>query len=267
MMSDPEKTSGENLFEEITALKKKIRELELAKEKKLWEEKVKNRQTTGENEIRFQYLVKNSSDLIVIIDAHGREKFVSNSVERITGYTPQEVIGHSEFEFIHPDDVEPMKDTLKELLENVTGNFIQTLELNPDQIQLELSDQAISAYCDRQQTSSTVKEILTNALEATDASNLRITIRTRPDDEGQYVYLQITDNGPGMEGDVLNKALDPFFSARQAGRGRGLGLSRAYRYIQSNNGTLWLESHPGAGTTVFIKLPGKSTPPRMDAKG
>ena len=118
-MSDPEKTSGENLFEEITALKKKIRELELelAKEKKLWEEKVQNRQTTGENEIRFQYLVKNSSDLIVIIDAHGREKFVSNSVERITGYTPQEVIGHSEFEFIHPDDVEPMKDTLKELLE------------------------------------------------------------------------------------------------------------------------------------------------------
>jgi len=49
--------------------------------------------------------------------------------------------------------------------------------------------------------------------------------------------------------------LDPFFSHRAAGRGRGLGLSRAARLVEMNGGRLWLESTPGVGTTAFVELP------------
>jgi signal transduction histidine kinase len=72
------------------------------------------------------------------------------------------------------------------------------------------------------------------------------------------VRLEIGDNGPGMTRDVLEHAFDPFFSSRPAGRGRGLGLSRAYRLVEINGGKLWLESIPQKGTTVFIELPARA---------
>ncbi len=116
-MSNPEKIHNKHLLAEVAALKQKIRELELSGEQKLLQENTNKTQSITDNEIRFHYLVKNSSDLITIIDANGKEKFVSDSVERITGFTPEEVINRSGFEFIHPDDVEQMRKTLKELLE------------------------------------------------------------------------------------------------------------------------------------------------------
>jgi signal transduction histidine kinase len=54
---------------------------------------------------------------------------------------------------------------------------------------------------------------------------------------------------------VLQRAFDPFFSHRAAGRGRGLGLPRAYRIVESHRGHIWLESQPGEGTTAHVFLP------------
>ena len=88
--------------------------------------------------------------------------------------------------------------------------------------------------------------------------SLRITIKTVAEDDGRHVQVRLSDNGPGMEPEVLNKATNLFFSAHPAGRKRGLGLSRVYRYAQANHGTLWLESQPGEGTTAFIRLPSGS---------
>jgi signal transduction histidine kinase len=59
---------------------------------------------------------------------------------------------------------------------------------------------------------------------------------------------------------VLEHAVDPFFSSRPAGRGRGLGLSKAYRLIEINGGNLWIDSKQGAGTTVTIELPARAQP-------
>ncbi len=71
----------------------------------------------------------------------------------------------------------------------------------------------------------------------------------------RMLELVIADSGVGMEPFVLEHATDPFFSARPAGRGRGLGLARARRLIEHNGGSLSLESTPGAGTTVHIRVP------------
>ncbi|MBI9037631.1 MAG: response regulator [Bacteroidales bacterium] len=97
----------------------RIKEAEdkLRAEKEVLEEKVFERtKLIMDSEKRFKYLVKNSNDLIVIIDKTGKEVFVSDSVERITGFTPAEVLNHSGFEFLHPDDVEHMSETLSKLL-------------------------------------------------------------------------------------------------------------------------------------------------------
>jgi signal transduction histidine kinase len=169
------------------------------------------------------------------------------------------------------DFAKPVKPQRKmvDLNEFITASaegFIQTHELKQSQIRTEVGDEADKVYCDRQQLAAAFKEIFTNALEATGAKELDLVVRTVMEDDGQNIQIRIQDNGPGMEPKVLSRAIDPFFSARKAGRGRGLGLSRAYRYIQSNNGNLWLESTQGMGTTAFIRLPAKQGT-SMDAKG
>ena len=55
--------------------------------------------------------------------------------------------------------------------------------------------------------------------------------------------------------DLGQDAFGPFFSARVAGRKRGMGLAHAQRLIQLNGGTIELASQPNRGTTVTIKLP------------
>ena len=58
-----------------------------------------------------------------------------------------------------------------------------------------------------------------------------------------------------MDAETLKKATQPFFSAKTAGRKRGMGLAYAARFIQINTGTLTITSEPSRGTTVFICLP------------
>jgi len=69
--------------------------------------------------------------------------------------------------------------------------------------------------------------------------------------------LQVSDFGCGMDREIVQKATQPFFSAKPAGRKRGMGLAYAQRLIQLNGGSLNITSKPGVGTTVTIYLPGK----------
>lgn len=71
------------------------------------------------------------------------------------------------------------------------------------------------------------------------------------------VKLEIKDSGCGMDAETLKKATQPFFSAKPAGRNRGMGLAYAARFIQLNKGSLKIASEPGKGTAVTICLPRK----------
>ena len=71
---------------------------------------------------------------------------------------------------------------------------------------------------------------------------------------GSYVMLAVGDTGTGMSPDVLQRALEPFFTTKGA-KGTGLGLSMAYGVAQEAGGTLQIDSAPGRGTTVRIYLP------------
>jgi PAS domain S-box-containing protein len=72
---------------------------------------------------------------------------------------------------------------------------------------------------------------------------------------GPLVCLSVRDRGAGMSEEVLSQAFDPFFTTKELGKGTGLGLSTVYGIVRQSAGVVWLESAPGAGTTVRVCFP------------
>ena len=71
---------------------------------------------------------------------------------------------------------------------------------------------------------------------------------------GGRVALEVSDRGSGIPPDVVERALEPFFTTKA--RGTGLGLAIVSRVVEAHAGELSIESKAGVGTTIRIRLPG-----------
>ena len=72
---------------------------------------------------------------------------------------------------------------------------------------------------------------------------------------GEYVRLEVSDNGRGMEPETLARIFEPFFTTKGMGKGTGLGLATIYGAVRQNGGFIRATSAPGKGTSVGIHLP------------
>jgi PAS domain S-box-containing protein len=100
--------------------------------------------------------------------------------------------------------------------------------------------------------------LLSNAVDACrddddDTKNYQVTIRTRRETEA-LLRFAIEDNGIGMTADVQARLFTSFFSTK-GHRGTGLGMMVTRKLIEEDNGTIEVESAPGKGTTVVVRLP------------
>lgn len=116
-------------------------------------------------------------------------------------------------------------------------------------------DELADVFVDKPQIISAVVHILSNAMESYSAGHghIIITGQNLPQENG--IEIRIIDQGCGMNEATLRQATRPFFSAKPAGRKRGMGLAHAQRLLTLNGASLHLISQPEKGTTAIIRLP------------
>jgi PAS domain S-box-containing protein len=88
------------------------------------------------------------------------------------------------------------------------------------------------------------------------ASSVMGKIRIKTSQQGKWVVIQVSDNGPGIPDQIQDKVFDPFFTTKEVGKGTGQGLSISYDVIvNKHHGKISFESTIEKGTTFFIYLP------------
>ena len=94
--------------------------------------------------------------------------------------------------------------------------------------------------------------ILINALDAIKGEG-KIEVTTNKDDE--YIFIEIADDGCGMDEDTVSKIFNPFFSTKEVGKGTGLGLSVSYGIIKKFKGDIIVDSQLNKGSKFLVKIP------------
>lgn len=137
-----------------------------------------------------------------------------------------------------------------ELLQAVRDDLLVEADLRGIALTAERPDADLWVEADREQVRQALRAVVRNGIEAAEEGGW---VRVSVDAENASVSFVVEDSGPGISGEQSELMFDPFFCGRPAGRGRGLGLSIAWRLAEQNGGSLKLEAQ--SPTRFRLTLP------------
>jgi len=164
---------------------------------------------------------------------------------------------------------EPVKniDSIGDLVRETTALF--PLRQNSVDFEFFKSDDLMLVEFDEAQMKHAIINLMANAVESMPdggtidvrVENINISSGTEeqnlPLSEGRYVKISVKDHGVGIPKKHLSKVFDPYFSTKEIGtqKGMGLGLATTHSIIDKHNGHIAVESETGVGSTFTIYLP------------
>lgn len=165
--------------------------------------------------------------------------------------------------FSRQEDFDEQICDVNQIIEDTTALIQRTLG-ETIEIETKLDVREFYSKVDPAQLESAILNLSINARDAMPGGG-KLTIGTGVVDSGSVpgaeeagismVRICICDTGSGMSAEVLEHALEPFFTTKEAGTGTGLGLAMVYGFAQKSGGQMDIESEVGRGTEVHLYLP------------
>lgn len=98
--------------------------------------------------------------------------------------------------------------------------------------------------------------LISNAVQALEEANVkRNLVRVRSFDDGDYVVVEVSDNGPGIAPEAAPRIFESFFTTKPRGMGTGLGLPISLGIVRSLGGEIVVDNRPGEGATFRVRIP------------
>jgi signal transduction histidine kinase len=154
--------------------------------------------------------------------------------------------------FARPPRVEPRRMDLGDLVDRLVRELAPAAAAQNTVLHRTGTPGPLEIDADPVQLAVALRAVCQNAFEAL-AGDGRVEIGVGRTPEG--VEIRIADDGPGITPEERRHIFDPFYSARQAGRGLGLGLSKCWRIVTNHGGRIDVQSEPGHGAAFTITLP------------
>ena len=174
-------------------------------------------------------------------------------------YRAHEMIADLMF-YANPPELERQTCLPSDLLAEVAGSFTEESERQAIRIQISTEgneahrpEQEIQA--DATMITEAIRALIRNAIDAIGCQGTIVLSLQR---DSENIAIVVADSGPGLSEQARKHAFDPYFSGREAGRGLGLGLCRAYRIAKLHQGDVSLASGP-SGCVATFTLPTKQT--------
>lgn len=100
-----------------------------------------------------------------------------------------------------------------------------------------------------------VINLVMNACQALESRDKAVVVSTGLRADGRTVFLEVRDEGRGMDAEALSHVKEPFYTSRRGEGGLGLGVPLSNSIVEAYGGRLFYTSTPGRGTTATIELP------------
>jgi len=162
--------------------------------------------------------------------------------------------------FARPPKPRPATVSIAELLHDVIEAVRALAGSRGVRLEHAPGPPGLSVHVDASLVTEALRLLVVNAIEGAVGGGLvglDATVSLGPDGGCR---VTVRDDGAGMTPEVLRRAFDPFASGREAGRGLGLGLPKAWRLLEINGCRLTVESQPRRGTRLVVTMPDAVTP-------